>query len=221
MSQKDNDVAVVDLTKEVKTESATKKKSQMRDLSNFFSKIDKDAALAKMESDVKKLSEDAQKKRKLSVSSNDGEDEKSIVVAGVENSPAAKDLVMKVKIGSAKKKAKMEDAEKEKTTEKDEELPAAVIAEVKNNKSTDSSVKNSSPKTPKTPKTTKNKGKAKPSEENLQSKVEVVTPNHTPLIKDSIMKTPEPIISQGSKRKTSDVSTPQSEASPSGISQII
>ena len=213
MSQKDNDVAVVDLTKEVKTESATKKKSQMRDLSNFFSKIDKDAALAKMESDVKKLSEDAQKKRKLSVSSNDGEDEKSTVVAGVENSPAAKDLVMKVKIGSAKKKAKMEDAEKEKTTEKDEEV--AVIAEVKNNKSTDSSVKNSSPKTPKT---TKNKGKAKPSEENLQSKVEVVTPNHTPLIKDSIMKTPEPIISQGSKRKTSDVSTPQSEASsPSGI----
>ena len=216
MSQKDNDVeVVVDLTKEVKTESATKKKSQMRDLSNFFSKIDKDAALAKMESDVKKLSEDAQKKRKLSVSSNDGEDEKSAVVAGVENSPAAKDLVMKVKIGSAKKKAKMEDAEKEKTTEKDE---VAVIAEVKNNKSTDSSVKNSSPKTPKTPKTTKNKGKAKPSEENLQSKVEVVTSNHTPLIKDSIMKTPEPIISQGSKRKTSDVSTPQSEASsPSGI----
>ena len=213
MSKKDNDVEVVDLTKEVKTESATKKKSQMRDLSNFFSKIDKDAALAKMESDVKKLSEDAQKKRKLSVSSNDGEDEKSTVVAGVENSPAAKDLVMKVKIGSAKKKAKMEDAEKEKTTEKDEEV--AVIAEVKNNKSTDSSVKNSSPKTPKT---TKNKGKAKPSEENLQSKVEVVTPNHTPLIKDSIMKTPEPIISQGSKRKTSDVSTPQSEASsPSGI----
>ena len=213
MSQKDNDVAVVDLTKEVKTESATKKKSQMRDLSNFFSKIDKDAALAKMESDVKKLSEDAQKKRKLSVSSNEGEDEKSTVVTGVENSPAAKDLVMKVKIGSAKKKAKMEDAEKEKTTEKDEEV--AVIAEVKNNKSTDSSVKNSSPKTPKT---TKNKGKAKPSEENLQSKVEVVTSNHTPLIKDSIMKTPEPIISQGSKRKTSDVSTPQSEASsPSGI----
>merc|ERR1712110_571954 len=102
----------------------------------------------------------------------------------------------------------MENAEKEKTTEKDEEV--AVIAEVKNNKSTDSSVKNSSPKTPKT---TKNKGKAKPSEENLQSKVEVVTPNHTPLIKDSIMKTPEPIISQGSKRKTSDVPTPQSEAS--------
>jgi len=61
MSKKDNDVAVVDLTKEVKTESATKKKSQMRDLSNFFSKIDKNAALAKMESDVKKLSEDAQK----------------------------------------------------------------------------------------------------------------------------------------------------------------
>ena len=77
MSQKDNDVVVVDLTKEVKTGSATKKKSQMRDLSNFFSKIDKNAALAKMESDVKKLSEDAQKKRKLSVSSNDGEDEKS------------------------------------------------------------------------------------------------------------------------------------------------
>ena len=77
MSQKDNDVAVVDLTKEVKTGSATKKKSQMRDLSNFFSKIDKDAALAKMESDVKKLSEDAQKKRKLSVSSNEGDDEKS------------------------------------------------------------------------------------------------------------------------------------------------
>ena len=30
-----------------------------------------------MESDVKKLSEDGQKKRKLSVTSNDGEDEKS------------------------------------------------------------------------------------------------------------------------------------------------
>merc|ERR1712051_802505 len=107
MSQKDNDVAVVDLTKEVKTEAATKKKSQMRDLSNFFSKIDKDAALAKMESDVKKLSEDAQKKRKLSVSSNEGDDEKSAGGGdddndkkGVENSPAvAKDLVMKVKIG--------------------------------------------------------------------------------------------------------------------------
>merc|ERR1712083_1263298 len=75
--------------------------------------------------------------------------------------------------------------------------------------------KNSSPKTPKTPKATniKNKEKENPSEENLQSKVEVVASTNTPLIIDSIIKTPEP--NQASKRKTSDVSTPQSEASPS------
>ena len=99
--------------------------------------------------------------------------------------------------------------------DKDDEL--MVVAEVKNNKSTDSSVKNSSPKTPKTPKATniKNKEKENPSEENLQSKVEVVASTNTPLIIDSIIKTPEP--NQASKRKTSDVSTPQSEASPSGI----
>ena len=174
-----------------------------------------------MDSDVKKLSEDAQKKRKLSVSSNEGEDEKSTVVAGVENSPAAKDLVMKVKIGSAKKKPKMENNAEvvEKTaTDKDDEL--MVVAEVKNKKSTTESSslkKNSSPKTPKTPKATniKNKEKENPSEENLQSKVEVVASTNAPLIIDSIIKTPEP--NQASKRKTSDVSTPRSEASPSGI----
>ena len=103
-------------------------------------------------------------------------------------------------------------------TDKDDEL--MVVAEVKNNKSTTESSslkKNSSPKTPKTPKATniKNKEKENPSEENLQSKVEVVATTNTPLIIDSIIKTPEP--NQASKRKTSDVSTPQSEASPSGI----
>ena len=106
-------------------------------------------------------------------------------------------------------------------TDKDDEL--MVVAEVKNNKSTTESSslnKNSSPKTPKTPKATniKNKEKENPSEENLQSKVEVVASTNTPLIIDSIIKTPEP--NQASKRKTSDVSTPQSEASPSGISEL-
>ena len=60
MSANEKEIKVVDLTKDA--ESKTPKRQTQKRLP--FAKIDKNAALAKMETEVKKMSEEA-KKRKL------------------------------------------------------------------------------------------------------------------------------------------------------------
>ena len=105
MSSSPKEVKVVDLTKDGDNKGAKKKSQQAR---LPFAKIDKNAALAKMETEVKKLSEEA-KKRKLSISSTEEEKEvKCIDDISTENEPESKKFT-KVKKGPAKKKAKKEE----------------------------------------------------------------------------------------------------------------
>lgn len=93
-------------------DSSAKKMKQMR---LPFGKIDRNSALAKMETEVKKGEEES-KKRKASTSSTEGSE------TGGKEEAAAK---VKVKIGSAKKKAKTEIKENEVIVLSDDESEVA------------------------------------------------------------------------------------------------
>ena len=93
-------------------DSSAKKMKQMR---LPFGKIDRNSALAKMETEVKRGEEES-KKRKASTSSTEGSE------TGGKEEAAAK---VKVKIGSAKKKAKTEIKENEVIVLSDDESEVA------------------------------------------------------------------------------------------------
>lgn len=129
---------VVDLTKD-EGEDKPKKMKQMR---LPFAKIDKNVALAKMETEVMKTVEET-KKRKLSVSSAEEEEKE----AKPEDPPAKKQesspsvMKVKVKMGSTKKKAKTSNSdEKRKSPRKRPSVDPENVSPVKKTVLEDSDV---------------------------------------------------------------------------------
>ena len=241
MSANEKEIKVVDLTKDAESKTP-KRQTQMR---LPFAKIDKNAALAKMETEVKKMSEEA-KKRKLSVSSDDDKDgvKNEVGKSELPNTPSTKGA-MKVKIGGAKKKAKTEDSNEVQVVEK-----SPAISSVKPEKQSSTPSKKgtevkvvNSPFTP----TTKNSPRAKPEakskkvtpspstpsteatkaksekeasrleevESDKSAKLEVSTPSVPTMIKDAIPMTPE----NKGKRKASD-STPETNGTSEKIKKM-
>ncbi len=176
----ENKQSIVDLTKDEESPGKPKK-AKMKQMRLPFATIDKNSALNKMEDEVKKNQEESKKRKH---SADDSCDEAAVVEETKDKE------VTKVRIGSAKKKAKTEEPQEVKSSE----IPTS--ATEKKSESMELDPNNLEPFE-----------SSEPSPK--LSKVEVTTPSKAPMIEDLTAKSPDFDNSFGSEAKCSTKLTPK------------